>query len=193
MKKLLFGLLFATSLFGSECYIKDAEKHRHNQELLQAIIQREDDSNLTNRINQIGAELLKSGFSVDAYAIPNRASYKCFALWEGGTIPVTFFVYVWPAEEGSNIHSHPISCAFTVLQGTLSQNTYELSAKNNVRLINSKTFQKGEGAIDDIKKPFIHQLTNKTAEPCLSLHAYGEGSAEKVMQTFIKTSAKHTY
>ncbi len=62
MKRLLFVLLFATSLFGSECYIKDAVKHRHNQELLQAIIERENGSNLTTKINQIGTELLKSGF-----------------------------------------------------------------------------------------------------------------------------------
>ncbi len=214
MRKLLLLILLQVSIFANECYIQDEAKHKQNQQLLEKIIDEElaTSKKLSERINQIGTRLLQSGFHADAYAVPKLdqhsvVAFNCFTLWEGKSrsIPLTFFVYIWPSEEyalkhlpavyASNIHSHPIPCAFTVLQGAITQSNYEPVAAHSkvVRLIDQQTFAVGTGEIDDSESLFIHQLSNQGAKTCLTLHAYGEGSAKKVMETFRETGPEHTY
>lgn len=217
------------------CYIRDTVKHEFNQKLLKDILDKElatlsnmtfvDQANyLSARITKIANTLLKQGFSADAYGIPNFdqksvISFNYFVLWEGekktkGSIPLTFFVYIWPSEEvalkhnstnpfncrySSMIHSHPIPCSFAVLQGTLTQKNYERIGSapkaKIVRFIDEEIFREGEGDVDDLIKPFIHQLCNRDPDSkiCLSLHAYGLPSAEKVMQCFRETLPVCTY
>src|SRR5947209_19821499 len=179
----IYLLFIFSSLSGLEvrpCYVKDKVAHENNQKLLKLIVEEElaAGNELSSRIKHIANELLKRGFVGDAYAVPpidqNRlVSFYSFVLWEGGTVPVTFFVYVWPSKAyalrynpshpencryGSNIHSHPIPCAFAVLKGSLTQNNYEAVYSKSARYVSSETFQKGEGDVDDIKNPFIHKL-----------------------------------
>ncbi len=179
---------------------------------------------LSTRITKIASTLLKQGFLADAYEIPKSdrnsiLSFNCFALWEGerntkGPIPLTFFVYIWPSEKvalkhnssnplnchyASTIHSHPIPCSFAVLQGALIQKNYECIGSDqvakSVRLIEEEIFRKGEGHVDNLTKPCIHQLYNKElgSKICLSLHAYGLSSEEKVMTCFTETLSDCTY
>jgi len=203
MKKLLLLILLHVSIFAKECYIQDMVKHKENQKLLQTILS----ENPNEDINQIGARLLQRGFYTDAYAVPKLddetlVEFNCFTLWEGKTRPVTYFVYVWPSKEyaespysASNIHSHPITCSFTVLQGSITQNNYEPIAEGSkvVHKIGQKTFTIGTGDSDNANTPFIHRLCNLESKTCISLHAYGEPTAKKVMETFRETSSKHTY
>lgn len=179
--------------------------------------------NLMARITQIGSALLEHGFATEAYEMPELdcnsiVTFNCFTLWEGdnnpsGSIPLTLFVYVWPSEEvalkynprlqnhyyGSNIHSHPITCAFTVLQGDLVQNNYQPIPSHPdsqaVQLTCQELFRKGTGDIDDLKQLFIHQLYNQghCSRVSLSLHAYGLPSKEKVMNCFRETSLQCSY
>lgn len=176
---------------------------------------------LSKKIREIGLKLLKNGFHTDAYAIPQvnpntMMAFNCFPLWEGERnnqeeIPLTFFVYVWPSEKialrynsnhpnnhfyGSNIHSHPIPCALAVLEGSLVQKSFERikSSEKIVRLIQEEIFSKGQGDVDDLQKPFIHQLYNKGPNPItLSLHAYGLSSEQKVMDCFDETFSDCSY
>lgn len=213
--------------FGMEnCYVVDASKHESNQKLLIAIVKQELASlspkktpdeqakYLGNRINQISDKLLKRGFAAEAYGIPELdensiVSFNCFSLWEGKSIPLTFFVYVWPSEElalkynfadplnrhyCSDIHSHPIPCAFAVLEGTFYQKNY-VRSEGGVQFIGEEVFQKCEGSIDDLQEPFIHQMYSKGTgtKPALSLHAYGLSSEAKVMQCFDENSSQHSY
>ena len=180
---------------------------------------------LLRRISQIADRLLKSGFSVDAYSVPkidanSVAAYNRFPLWEGdqsGKEPVslTFFVYVWPSIEyalqyspldplsscyGTSIHSHPIGCAFAVLEGTLVQKSYErvfstCSIQNGVRLIGEEVFNKLNGDVDDLERPFIHRIYCRGvgSTPAVSLHVYAMPTAGKVMECFEQTKTWHTY
>jgi len=230
-------LLIPILFFGLDvkfCAISDLAKHEANQKLLNSIIKQElaalgpkktaaEQANyLSHRITQIANALLKDGFATDAYKNPQLevnsvVSFDCFPLWEGEnnqSIPLTFFVYVWPSEEfalqsnssnpgniyyGSIIHSHPIPCALAVLDGTLIQRNYELVASDSidrvVRLTDEDVFQKCEGAVDDLSEPFIHQIYAKDSgsKPTLSLHVYGLPSQEKVMASFKETSSSHSY
>lgn len=178
---------------------------------------------LSAKIKKIAHSLLEHGFSTDAYGIPDfdqnsMISFYAFSLWEGehnrtGPIPVTFFIYIWPSEKlalkynssnplnryyASSIHSHPIPCSFAVLQGTLTQNNYECVKSHPTkiaRFVDEEIFKEGQGDIDDLTKPFIHQLYNKDPDStvCLSLHAYGLSSEDKVMKCFRETRSNCTY
>lgn len=176
-------------------------------------------NHLMGRISDIAQALLKNGFSTRAYKIPecdpnSLIGFNCFALWEGekntlSSLPLTFFIYVWPSKElalqyntthprnclyASSIHSHPIPCSFAVLQGTLIQKNYvSLPSCRMVRQIQEQIFCMGESDVDDLSKSFIHQLYNREADPCISLHAYGLGSAEAVLKCFHDTRLEHTY
>ncbi len=174
---------------------------------------------LSNRIDQIARKLICRGFHKEAYQVPQinhqqAASFNCFALWEGASqtvdrIPLTFFIYIWPSEKSSqhyhggsyhsyqsNIHSHPISCALSVLCGSLTQRCFSRTDPQNkvVKMVRTDIFNEGEGDIDDLKQPFVHQLCNKDHEPMtLSLHAYGLASAEQVMNCFRETFAECSF
>lgn len=179
-------------------------------------------SYLSGRITEIAMAMIKKGFSSEAYGIPeidqnSIVSFNCFVLWEGDkndSIPLTFFIYIWPSEKfalqyhpsdlvnsryASIIHSHPIPCAFAVLEGTLIQNNYERltphSTDRNIRFINEEIFRIGEGDVDDLKEPFIHKLYNRdsSSKVCISLHAYGLSSEEKVMKCFQETYSNCSY
>lgn len=226
----IFLFLVSISLFGLDvkyCVLTDASKHEANQKLLQSLLDRElsllDSSmpaadHLLTNISQIAEKLLKDGFDIDVYGVPeidedSIASYHAFALWEGEeqAVPLTFFVYVWPSEEyvlgihpshtsrfpyGTKIHSHPISCGFAVLEGTLIQHNFErIHPTRSLRWTGEETFRKIEGAIDLLGVPFIHQVYAKGmgSKPAISLHAYGLQSAEKVRQCFADMRAIHFY
>lgn len=173
---------------------------------------------LSNRIHQIAQKLICRGFHREAYQVPQinqyqAASFNCFALWEGASqtvdaVPLTFFVYIWPSEKSSqfyhgrhdshksNIHSHPISCALSVLYGSLTQRRFCCIDPQSkvVRMLRTDIFKMGQGDIDDLKQPFIHQLCNKGNEPmALSLHAYGLASEEQVMNCFEETFAESSF
>lgn len=164
---------------------------------------------LGQEIDAIGREALKRGMDLSDYApqtLRNGAlSFEAYPVWEGKgqKIPLTFFVYAWPPESFSlaknpthsgycsNIHRHPISCAFTVLQGTLVQEnyadvpgyTYKVAQK-----ISSEYLSKGSKSLAD-EKDSIHRLVCQSldGQNCLSLHAYGLPTAKEVFQCFKKT------
>ncbi|MBS0629259.1 MAG: hypothetical protein JSS30_03435 [Verrucomicrobia bacterium] len=227
MKKLLLFLLVQISVFAyelRECYIQDPIKHEENRQLLQEIIEEELDTSpedpatyLSERINEIGVQLVQNGFHPDAYAVPeideySVVSFDTFTLWEGKkhSIPLTFFLYIWPTEQfalryhpespenwfyASCIHSHPIPCAFTVLKGALTQSNYEAIDKKakTARMIDKRTLIVGEGEVDDTKGMFIHRMINQGNVPCLSLHAYGELTAKEVSKQTVDFQAEHIY
>ena len=114
---------------------------------------------------------------------------------------MTLFLYIWPGEEEalsqapdncfycSNIHSHPIPCAVTVLRGSIDQITYqEVTGGCNIRKIGEERLFPGRLIYDDQNEPFIHQMVSREkGEPTVTLHAYGAPTARKVMDTFRET------
>lgn len=230
----LFFFCMTATLFGVDtkcCFIRDCSKHEANQKLFKSIIDQEitlldtsmaakDQADyLMRKISELAKRLLDDGFATDAYGIPEInentiASYYSFPIWEGGghmeSIPVTFFVYVWPSQEsileyhpshsgrfpyGTKIHSHPIPCAFAVLDGILTQSNYERVGVKSVRWTAEEQFARFEGALDLMENPFIHQVYTKGMDfkPAISLHAYGLPYEEKVRQCFLESRCTHYF
>ncbi len=208
--KVISLLILTCSLFGS---IVDVQKHESNQKILEKILKEElatqrsaisAEKYLLLKVHEIAKKLVENGFSADAYSTSQEIEYDAFPLWEGKTIPATFFVYVWPSQEaalqlnpnrgayGTTIHSHPIPCALAVLDGSLIQQNFEKVEANLARAIGEETFNQFEGPIDDLKEPFIHRIYSK-ASPALSLHIYGLPTAEKVYKCFEENYLSHTF
>lgn len=176
---------------------------------------------LFSRIDKIAKKLLERGFSQDAYQLPEIndhyiVSFTRLPVWEGGknaknNIPITFFFYLWPNEEyalkflassavnskyASIIHSHPIYCAFTVLDGSLVQRNFEEvdEKSRTVSLIDQEILHVGDGTFDDLRNSMIHQIVNKGDHPlAISLHAYGLPTAKKVVDSFYEEMPRCAY
>jgi hypothetical protein len=176
---------------------------------------------LAGDISRIARAFTNGNFLAEAYAVPNHEtpstsgelSFNCFALWEGEKdsklpVPLTFFVYIWPSKEqalayasqkssmhyGTIIHSHPILCAFTVVHGVLLQKNFKLvePGKKQVQYVSSEECKEFVAYFDDLNPRAIHQLY-AISQPCISLHAYGLGTSEKVMHCFNTTLQLHSY
>lgn len=174
---------------------------------------------LSQRIHFFGEQALSQGFNLSAYTYSRYSSppflvFAAIPIWEGGKqkIPLTFFVYIWPTESlaletqknaphpndyyASDIHRHPISCAFTVLKGQIDQESYtQLRHVSNplVKQSSCETLRAGQCEIDSGKDESIHRLICRGNEPAITLHAYGAPSAPEVFRSFERVRSTHSY
>ena len=84
--------------------------------------------------------------------------------------PLLQFNGATSANRATNIHSHPIPCAFSVLQGVVREQTYT-SINQQAFLKNVTDYKVGEGSIDLLDSLFVHRLSGLGA--AYSLHIYG--------------------
>lgn len=172
---------------------------------------------LTHQIDRIAQEALKRGMDISSYesSLINRQGATRFIacpVWEGGTegIPLTFFIYAWPNEQkslrsdplnkkyASCVHSHGLTCALTVLKGTLIQENYEKVAGydfNVAKKLDETLMHPGDKEVDDLTSPFVHRIVNRdpSEEDSYSMHVYGEGSAEDVWRRHDETHRQCVY
>lgn len=204
--------------------VENEVQHKKNKDILAKVIEKmllryPEASEFSQHIGEIGKEALKEqGFSLSTYKYKKHpdTGELCFVtlpMWEGrDRVPVTLFFYIWPSKEealrtekaidngyyASNIHSHPISCAFTVLQGSITQ--YEYTKDDShllmpVREVGKKKIHYGEQEVDLNEAPFIHQLVfeDDSKKPAITCHVYGKSTALEVMETFRRTRGEHVY
>lgn len=135
-------------------------------------------------------------------------------VWDGHSagIPVTFFIYTWPAERiarsinprstlySSNVHKHSTRCAFAILQGTLVQENYTDVpgyTSNVARYEGTNQLKEGDTEIDDLStnNPFVHRLICRDPQDqiCISLHAYGHPSEDQILRSQAEFTHKYVY
>ncbi len=214
-------LLFSSPI--QEAGIENATQHQKNKAIFNSVIEKAlqrypTAETLLLHMGEIGEEARKNGLVLSAYSYVTHpdTGELCFTaipIWEGGErIPVTFFLYIWPSigealktekaidnsYYASNMHSHPIPCAFTLLQGSITEYCY-LQDKTHplspVREVGKKKFYIGEGDVDLNASPFIHQMVfeGEGKKPAITCHAYGKPTASQVMETFRRTHNEHVY
>jgi hypothetical protein len=148
---------------------------------------------------------------------PPYLVFTIIPLWEGRKamgreISLSFMLYAWPPEDiarkfdqssrnmrsqgdpchcyyASNIHEHPISCALTVLHGTVTQEIFkrvESMPYRVVRKVGEQVIKKGDSVIDDNSDSFIHRLVCRdiAGQTALTLHGYGAATAKEVENVF---------
>jgi len=72
------------------------------------------------------------------------------------------------------VHGHYVWCAYGVAEGELTEETF--LAGTTLEVLGTKTIRAGELAELDLGGPIFHRVSNRTAKPLVTLHAYGVGS-----------------
>jgi hypothetical protein len=173
---------------------------------------------ISRQVNRIAQELLAEGLDLTVYSYGTTPTHSVFfsahSLWEGQSvepsIPLSLLIYAWPPENyakqchspylsySTPVHSHPISCAFTVLQGTLLQELFlpqlPLEIKK-AKKIKEEILSSGQVTIDEPSSFFAHRMVcqDQGKKTALSLHAYGAAKAADVQEIFRSTAPDYQY
>jgi predicted metal-dependent enzyme (double-stranded beta helix superfamily) len=83
---------------------------------------------------------------------------------------------VWQAGQASPVHGHHTWCAYSVIEGTLSETLFAWDADSN-RAVQTRRHDRARGAVSFVGagRGAIHQLgnTSATGRIAVSLHVYG--------------------
>jgi len=83
---------------------------------------------------------------------------------------------VWQAGQASPVHGHHTWCAYTVIEGTLSETMFAWDGGTN-RAVQTRRHERARGAVSFVGagRGAIHQLGNASAtgQTAISLHVYG--------------------
>ncbi len=194
--------------------------HEKNREIFAEIINKhlEEQKDLTPlfcNIDLIGKEALQSGLDLSCYTYrvdseTQALRYATFPLWDGKEgCGIIFLLYVWPSQEEAlkccnkdtryktNIHSHPIPCAYTVVLGEITELQYQRLnfCDKSIQFCGKEVFHLGEKSVDLNQRPFIHQLLfeGEGRAPAITLHAYGCSSLESFSRILKATYDQHVY
>lgn len=211
------------------CHVSNLKIHQQNQRLTAQLIEKnlqalpksltaeERAYELNHSISSLAQQALQEGLDLSIYQCrmlqDGQLSFGMIPLWEGGrqakpSIPLTFFIYVWPPEwlarskvstctdYATSVHSHPISCSLAVLKGTIDQEEY-VPIKNSrlAQRIKVETLQPLAAVIDDREESFLHRLVcrDKSRACAVSLHGYGAPTDEAVQRIFYQTYLQCVY
>lgn len=81
----------------------------------------------------------------------------------------------WLPGQKSPVHGHYVWCAYGVAEGELTEETFRAPGEL-LETLGSKTIRAGELADIDFGGPIYHRVSNRTAKPLVTLHAYGVAS-----------------
>lgn len=80
----------------------------------------------------------------------------------------------WLPGQKSPVHGHYVWCAYGVAEGELTEETFR--AGTVLEALGTRTIRAGELADLDLGGPVYHRVSNRTAKPLVTLHAYGVAS-----------------
>jgi predicted metal-dependent enzyme (double-stranded beta helix superfamily) len=78
----------------------------------------------------------------------------------------------WLPGQQSPVHGHYVWCAYGVVEGELTEETFRAPGKL-LEPTGTRTIRAGELADLDPGGPTYHRVSNRTDRPLVSLHAYG--------------------
>jgi predicted metal-dependent enzyme (double-stranded beta helix superfamily) len=81
----------------------------------------------------------------------------------------------WLPGQQSPVHGHYVWCAFGVVEGELTEETFRAPGKL-LEPLSTKTLRAGEVADLDLGGPIYHRVSNRSAKPLVTLHLYGVAS-----------------
>ena len=81
----------------------------------------------------------------------------------------------WLPGQRSPVHGHFVWCAYGVAEGELTEETFRAPGKL-LEALGTRTIRAGELAELDLGGPIFHRVSNRTAKPLVTLHAYGVAS-----------------
>lgn len=207
MKLSLFSLLLLVP-FSLNGAISDLQIHQKNQVIAAEVAATFLEKGIFENIDVLAKELFRREFDVSIYSYDEDMNFVNFPIWEGkDKTGITLLIYVWPPEKialkqhpekdfyQTTIHAHPICCAFTPLQGSITQISYENVGPKAAKPCLFERFTRGDAVFDDNSSLFIHRLVCKDegGRPAITLHAYGAPTSDAVRHIFQETLERCSY
>ena len=81
----------------------------------------------------------------------------------------------WLPGQQSPVHGHYVWCAYGVVEGELTEETFRAPGKL-LEPLGTRTLRAGELAELDLGGPIYHRVSNRTGKPLVTLHLYGVAS-----------------
>jgi predicted metal-dependent enzyme (double-stranded beta helix superfamily) len=81
----------------------------------------------------------------------------------------------WLPGQQSPVHGHYVWCAYGVVEGVLTEETFKAPGKL-LETIGTRTLRAGELAEMDFGGPIYHRVSNRSDQPLVTLHLYGVAS-----------------
>jgi predicted metal-dependent enzyme (double-stranded beta helix superfamily) len=78
----------------------------------------------------------------------------------------------WLPGQQSTVHGHYVWCAYGVVEGELTEETFRAPGAL-LEELGSKVIRAGELAALDMGGPIYHRVSNRTRKPLVTLHVYG--------------------
>ncbi len=110
---------------------------------------------------------------------PDSENYARYLLYEDPGQRFSVFSLVWNSGQLTPPHGHNYWCAYAVISGTITENFYAYdAATDTAKLIETHQRMPGYVCFHEAGLETVHRLSNRGAEPALSLHIYGTTGAE---------------
>lgn len=79
---------------------------------------------------------------------------------------------IWLPGQQSQVHGHYVWCAYGVVEGELTEETFRAPG-SLLEPLGTRAIRAGELAEIDLGGPLYHRVSNRTQKPLVTLHVYG--------------------
>ena len=98
-------------------------------------------------------------------------------LYTGPGYAFVITVITWLPGQKSPVHGHHVWCAFGVVEGALTEETFTAAPGQSPALLHTARLRAGEIAAQDFEGKAVHRVSNRSNAPLVSLHLYGVASS----------------
>jgi predicted metal-dependent enzyme (double-stranded beta helix superfamily) len=119
-----------------------------------------------------GAVGKRSGWLRREHRVGDPARYMRHLLYVDPDDEFVITAITWLPGQQSPVHGHFVWCAFGVVEGELTEETFRAPGRM-LEQLGTKVIRAGELAEIDLGGPLFHRVSNRTREPLVTLHVYG--------------------
>ena len=109
------------------------------------------------------------------HRVGDPARYMRHLLYVDADDEFVITAITWLPGQQSPVHGHYVWCAYGVAEGELTEETFRAPGKL-LEPLGAKTLRAGDLAELDLGGPIYHRVSNRSAQPLVTLHLYGVSS-----------------
>lgn len=114
----------------------------------------------------------RSGWLRPEHRVGDSTRYMRHLLYVDPDDDFVITAITWLPGQQSQVHGHYVWCAYGVVEGELTEETFRAPG-TLLEPLGTKVIRAGELADIDLGGPMYHRVSNRTHKPLVSLHLYG--------------------
>ena len=114
----------------------------------------------------------RSGWLRPEHRVGDPARYMRHLLYVDPDDDFVISAITWLPGQQSTVHGHYVWCAYGVVAGELTEETFRAPGAL-LEQLGTKVIRSGDVADIDLGGPMYHRVSNRTRKPLVSLHLYG--------------------